>query len=351
MLLVRYVLFLALLLAPVISQGLPGESIVLAPNTGNYTITYFGIDPETGKRDALHSATFEPATKIKPEVVSKMKLKEGWIVAYGYKLHSHADSAQPVIKLQFDLSAGLVTTDILEQEGTIIPYNSTVPNWGEASYPMNLPRGWNGRAARLASGLLRVSMSSLRNSLPAGEALNGYEFYSRDIPSIGIAKVQGDSSVLTLPDEGPVGEVGDQLEQLVQNDFVSRPAAIPAIAVPTPFDASILLDRIRTEMNGWPAKQQLDPAYAAQLDRHMVAAADAYRLSNAKAGKEHIKTIRKMLAKEHHNLDHDNEGDEDTEEHKAATRFTIDRLAARVLDFDLRYVLKRMEPVEDEAHH
>lgn len=98
----------------------------------------------------------------------------------------------------------------------------------------------------------------------------------------------------------------------------------------------------------WPSKKLLDPAYATQLERYLVAAAEAYRLNNTKVGNEHIETLRKMLAKEHHGLEREDGGDEDTEEHKTSTRFTIDRLAARVLDFDLRYVFKRMEHDEDE---
>ena len=82
----------------------------------------------------------------------------------------------------------------------------------------------------------------------------------------------------------------------------------------------------------------------------MVAAANAYRLNNTKAGKENIDAVRKLLAHEHYYLDHDDEDNEDTPEHKAATRLTIDRLAARVLDFDLRYVLKRMDSGHEHDH-
>lgn len=66
-------------------------------------------------------------------------------------------------------------------------------------------------------------------------------------------------------------------------------------------------------------------------------------MNQPKAAREQIEAVRQLLAKEHHHIDHDDENDENTEEHKKATRFTIDRLAARVLDFDLRYVLKRTE--------
>ncbi len=137
--------------------------------------------------------------------------------------------------------------------------------------------------------------------------------------------------------------MGDQLAKLAQNDFVPRKAAVPAIAVPTPFDAAVLLDRIRTEIQTWPGKQLIDATYAAQLDRNLVAAATAYRNNQLKAAKEQIEALRKLLAKEHYYLDHDEEDNDDSAEHKAATRLTIDRLAARVLDFDLRYVLMRTE--------
>jgi hypothetical protein len=77
----------------------------------------------------------------------------------------------------------------------------------------------------------------------------------------------------------------------------------------------------------------LDSAFAAQLDRYLVAAAEAYRLNNPKAGKEHIETLRKMLAKEHHHLDHDDEDDGDSEERKTTTQFSVDRLGGKSAGF------------------
>jgi hypothetical protein len=56
-----------------------------------------------------------------------------------------------------------------------------------------------------------------------------------------------------------------------------------------------------------------------------------------------IKELRKLLKQEHADVDKDDEGDdfEDDKEKKPAGR--IDRLATRVLDFDLKYVEKRLE--------
>ena len=82
----------------------------------------------------------------------------------------------------------------------------------------------------------------------------------------------------------------------------------------------------------------LDVSFSSQLDRYFQAAIDAYSHSQPKVAKEHIQTLRKMLKNEHEGIDH--EEDEEKNERKSA-RVSIDRLAARVLDFDLKYVLKR----------
>jgi hypothetical protein len=339
---------LILTLAPR-AYGVPGESIVLDPNTGNYTITYFGYDDSgmNEERTALRHATFEPATKIDPTVQSTFKVEDGWIVAYNYRMRNGSTSRQPLVMVIFDPISDLVSISQVAKLEHSLQSNSIAENYGIDSYPINSPDGWTGGATTSRMKGLRVSWSSIKASLPAGTSLNGIGFFSYDLPSIGIAQLQGDSAIQEFVDEGPVGEVGEQLHKLVQNDFVPRNAAVPAIAVPTPFDAAVLLDRIRSQMLTWPGKQLLDPAFATQIDRNMVAAANAFRNNQPKAGREQIESVRKMLDHEHNYLDHDDEDNDDTPEHKAATRLTIDRLAARVLDFDLRYVLKRMEHVHE----
>lgn len=170
---------------------------------------------------------------------------------------------------------------------------------------------------------------------------------STELPGVIAARLEG--NVGWGDKFSPLGEattdsgIYEQMEQYEQNNYVPINVAAPLVIVPAPFDAAVLLDRIRTEMLAWPGKQLLDSAYAAKLDGLLSSAANAYRLNQPNAGREHIHTLRKLLAKEHHHVDRDDGDDEDTEEHKIKTRHSIDRLAARVLDFDLRYVLKRTE--------
>lgn len=358
----KSILVFGVLLAiiPLASEALsPGESIVLDPNTGDYIITYANA---VGR---LKQSRFVPSTKIDPTLRSKFENQQG-VIRYRYAIKNGSNSKQPLIGLAFDPVSNLRTRTALprtgQEQSQAYIQNATNPTQlmqmvVDNTRIVETPSGWScdvmpAGETEWAGYRIACSFDNLdegkRNGLQAGNTISGFGFYSMDLPGVGAAQLEGFGDMGPgFTDEGPDGEISDQLEVLQKNDFVPRNAAVPTIAVPVPFDAAVLLDRIRNHVATWPGKQLLDPAFAAQIDSYMVAAADAYRLNNTKAGKDHIMTVRRMLAKEHQNLDHDDEDGDDTEEHTAATRFTIDRLAARVLDFDLRYVLKRADKEKD----
>lgn len=329
------------------AQAYPGESIVRDPVTGNYTITYRGDSSSS----ELSQTVFVPSTKIDPAIRSSFRMGERGIIMYRYTLSNGATAKQPI--------SGLVLVQIVNPILGETQSPDQLPNVTQADLDAYVtaeaaalasPVGWDGNIARRISNINWMPKHGKLdiNSIHAGGTLSGFGFNSLDLPGMGEARMDGlysESEIFGFPDDGPLqgSAVFAELNQLRDNDFVRRNAAVPTIAVPVPYDAAALLDRIRAHVATWPGKQLLDPAFAAQLDRYMVAAANAYRLNNSKAGKEQIESVRKMLGHEHNYLDHDDEDNDDTPEHKAATRLTIDRLAARVLDFDLRCVLKRTE--------
>jgi hypothetical protein len=351
------------LFVPLASEALsPGEGIVLDRNTGDYIISY--ANP-VGR---LIQSRFVPSTKIDPTLRTRFEIQQG-LIHYRYAIKNGSRGKQPLILLIFDPVSSIHSKAALP--GTVQEFNQTAQQLANdqvrlaqyvngASGATEAPNGWscdispNGITAR-SDFRIGCSFDDLdeekRNGLQVGNTLSGFGFYSMDLPGIGIAQLYGfGDRGPGFEDEGPDGEISDQLEVLMKNDHVPRNAAVPAIAVPAPFDAAVLLDRIRTQIATWPSKQLIDPVFAAQLDRSMVAAANAFRSNQLKAGREHIESLRKLLDREHKFLDHDDEDNEDTPEHKHATRNTIDRLAARVLDFDLRYVLKRMEHGHEHEH-
>lgn len=324
----------------------PGESIVRDPITGNFTITYRG-DPNATE---LSQTIFVPSTKIVPNIRSSFRLSERSIITYRYSVSNGATAKQDIVSVVLEQIANPILGELpfphsSAIQATFDAYTAAIaaalvspPGW-DGSIDRDIANiGWSPKAATFETG-----------GVHAGHKLTGFGFNSLDLPGVGPSWMAGLANeageVFGFPDDGPLNDsaILAELNQLRDNNFIVRNAAVPTIAVPVPFDADILLERIRTHVATWPSKQLLDSAYAAQLDRYLVAAIDAYRLNNTKAGREHIVTLRKMLAKEHHQVDHDDEDDDDGEERRSATRFSIDRLAARVLDFDLRYVLKRME--------
>ncbi|WP_283745258.1 hypothetical protein [Sideroxydans sp. CL21] len=330
------------------ASGATGESIVLDPNTGDYKITYLGTGSLGNKKvKPLRTTTFVPATKINPVIGSTFILREDNVV-YSYRVRNGSTSRQSLASFLFDPVSDIVSAVPLPKRNEDVDINTIAQIDDIGKNSLTTPHGWYGSvttsdAVGLRIGWMFASLNSPNAGLIAGSTQNGFGYSSKNIPGIVMAQFSGHSPILGFVDEGPSGEIANQLENLTQNDFVTRYAAVPTIAAPIPFDAAVLLDSIHTQMLTWTGMQLLDPAFASQLDRYIVAAANAYRSNQPKVGKEDIESVRKLLEHEHNYLDHDEEDHEDTAEHKAATRLTIDRLAARVLDFDLRYVLKRME--------
>lgn len=325
--------------------ALDGESIVFNPTTRNYLITYLNSTDDT-----FRQITFIPATKINPSFKYKLKLENDGLIHYGYSLTSGRDSQQLVISFLLDPVSSIATS--LPDIPLNAPPGKIMDDMDMAAKNFDTPIPWEAfMTYSIGQMSFRVGWDTkVKNGLPPGsKAVFGFK--SRDLPGIIKAEVRGYApGSKQIPGDEPLdsndGGFGQQYTELVERkNFVPRPAAVATIAVPYPFNAAVLLDRIQTQMHTWIAMQLLDATFSSQLDRYLTAAADAYRHNQAKAGKEHIQTLRKMLKKEHEDADKDDENEDGKHEGKndnKTKRILIDRLAARVLDFNLKYVLKRM---------
>lgn len=333
------------------AQAYPGESIVRDPATGNYTITYRSDANST----ELSQTVFVPSTKIDPAIRSNFHLGDRGIITYRYKISNGATAKQGI--------SGFVIEEVNPIIGEIPFPDETFPN--EVAEKMAFdayhaavkvatasPPNWHGDISR-SRDLSQVDWGTnsgklVTHSVYAGSTLSGFGFNSLDLPGMGESRMYGllgENEIFGFPDDGPIEDsaIFDELNRLRDNDFVRRHAAVPTIPVPVPFDAAVVLERIQTHTHTWIAMQLLDPAFSTQLDRYMTAAADAYRRNQPKAGKEHIETLRKMLKKEQPDADREDAQDDSADDHDTNKRPLIDKLAARILDFDLNYVTKRMD--------
>jgi hypothetical protein len=340
------------MMTSVMAHAYPGESIVRDPATGDYIITYWNTEMDP---PGVETTTFVPATKIVPIFQSRFSVEGTDTIVYRYSVTSGVQSKQVLGMIILDPVESIIGTRSSRgmKIGTAAEVAARRAILDANDAALSTPAGWDGSVSFVGvggriDGTVRIGWSSsdeLSSGLKPGSTMRNFGFSSSALPGIIAAELSGDSPVHGWSGEGPPPDsaIIQQLDEIQMHDFVPCNAAVPTIAVPVPFDTAVLLDRIRTHVATWPGKQLLDPAFAAQLDRYMVAAADAYRRNQAKAGKEHIASLRKLLEREHKYLDHVDEDNDDTDERKAAVRLTIVRLAARVLDFDLRYVLRRME--------
>lgn len=328
----------------------PGESIMLDPVSGDYTITYWN---ESMEPPALEITTFVPSTKINPTLHSSLRMERDAKIIYRYTLTNGKQSRQYISLMILDPVSEITGV----KDGRYIN-TSTQAGWDASVAVMisneaalSTPAGWSGSVSFGAMGrkdnTVRVGWSNSSGLLQPGGNMRGFGFVSTALPGIIMAALKGRAPVHGWSGEGPTDEsaIDPQLRQIMRNNFVPHPVAVPAITVPSPFNAATLLESIQIQMHTWIGMQLLDATFSSQLDRYLTAAANAYRLNQPKAGKEHIQTLRKMLKKEHEDSDKDDEKEDGKHEGKhdnKSKRIPIDRLAARVLDFDLKYVLKRM---------
>ena len=142
-------------------------------------------------------------------------------------------------------------------------------------------------------------------------------------------------------------EVGKQLNRLTANDFVLRNAAVPRIPNPTPFNAVVVLGGIQKHVKDDMASMQLiDPILLASIDRGLTQAIAAAQGGNTPSLLHELKNLRKLLKQEHADVDKD-DGDWNDDDKRKTAKHQIDKLAAQVLDFDLKYVEKRVKGEKD----
>ncbi len=291
------------------------EGIVLDPNTGNYLITY-KIDD-----GIFASIVFEPATKIAPTLRWKFEdLKENGVIRYRYALGNGRESKQGIDMFRMvvsNVAAGSVT-NVGNWQGHAVPYRDS----GQLL-------SWS------------CSMKTKVCNLAPGGRQGEFVADSNDLPGIVMAQITGDSQPATwIGEYEPSTPVGRQILDLTStNDFVGRLVVAPRIPVPTPFNAAAVLRGIQKHVDSDLVKLGLiNPGFAAELDRWFQAAIAAASGGNLSAVRNDLNELHRLLEREHKGLDRGDEEGKDTKGRDRGRSGLIDRLAARVLTFDLKYV-------------
>lgn len=303
------------------------EGITPDVSTGDYIITYKSED------GSFAQVIFEPATKIDPILKSKFKAERNTgVVSYEYKLKNGSKAKRPINQLITYVSTGSPTHPS-EWHGLAIP-DGVIPG---------LRLSW----FHVGKDIFNEKPGGL---LP-GRNLRGFAIESHDLPGIAIVEIYGarrTTAWLGLYDVAST--VGQQIEDLKKRDFIPLPAAVPKIPVPAPFDAAAILNSLNKHLDeDLVAMKLTDPVFAGQLGRLLGSAAEAARRGDTENVRRLIKDLRHHIKKEYEDIDEEEDGDKDDEREsgKGKTSPLIDKLAARVLDFDLKYIDKRLKKQDD----
>lgn len=331
------------------------ENISFDPKSGNYILTYEAQD-ELRPR-GMYQTIYVPPNKINPTVKSMFKSIPGERFAYRYVLKSGKDSQQNIEMFGVLVTSATGATISTLGSGYRPPGQADATEHALAlsadarKVAVDTPAGWDG-AVLPAFGRTGLNIgwtwkdgTSRLSGLPPGKSQGGFGYTSEDLPGVGQAGIRGGAPTLAFAGDGLSQKLGDDFNEIrKKTSGVLRPVAVPTFFISKQFNAAKLLEYLQNHAKIDLVKFQLiDPALVDQLEPWFTAAINAAKGGNTVAARHQIKELRRLLKQEHQDVDREDESDEidDRDEKKAGTR--IDKLAARVLDFDLKYIDTRLK--------
>ena len=343
---------ICLVIAAVCCAVAHADTLTLDPMSGNYTFSY---QVEGG----ISTTTYTPAaTQIDPpSLTSSISIINATQIRYEYTLANGSTAKAGLRQFAFRGIPNLLVGELADlpnqtraqdialfasyHQAMTTPLSWESDLYRHDTYPSKgySHIGWSAETEQLVNGVQVVIPRANRGVLPGGTQ-SDFGFTSLDLPGINQARLQGPMGIIAYADEGPEDPQDgtlNALQTLQENDFASRNAAAPMIAVPTPYDAAVTLENIQTHVHTWIAKQLLDTAFSAQLDPLFQAAIDAYRLNQREVGKKKLETLREFIKQQQPDAEKQAAGVNPI----AVPPAKIDLLAARILFFDVGYVMER----------
>ena len=325
------------------------ESLVFDPATGDYLLTY-----DCGVDGGIVSVTISPENKIAPALESAFEVESGSI-SYSYSISLGAASRQPLEMFVMDPIENVWGLVEPPSAATIRdPKPEELRRFLETSLA-SAPSGWEAFHTTSQQGGKRVGWLR-REAAPAflaGERQGGFKFSSQHLPGIVVAEVTGESPIWRFPCEAPASEtdVGRALEMLERNNYVPRFVAAPILKVTAPFSALSLLTGLRDHIHQWDQWQLLDAQLSAKVKARLAEAISLLEVDRRRDAMMPLHKLRAILRTSYPTIDSEslthavppspiplNPVDEIRQ---LVTDY--DRLlAARVLDFDVAFVIGKL---------
>lgn len=326
-------------------------------------------DPETAQ---WVSKTYFQQNAIKPSIHSIVQAS-GSAYAYRYRLVNRRDAKQsidlfriwgiPLVYAIPDLPPVTASARTENDKWTQQYWDQLTAKRNFETSVIKAPQGWSGnlRVDEHVGQTSFVWTPGLKDTDPdgisPGKTQDGFLVTRAELPGMARAKLTGSTpepwGLDNLPDTPYWSQKIDEIQDL---DYVLVPVLAPVIAVPTPYSGAELARRLRTHVQSWPKYGHASADVLARLNRQFDVLIPALEMNNRPTARAAVAAMRKECTDHHRDLVDAKAGEDDDAQASVALPRTpaqrsatpapaLDRLAARALMFDLRYLLDRMDTV------
>lgn len=145
-----------------------------------------------------------------------------------------------------------------------------------------------------------------------------------------------------------------KVDEIEAQDYLLVPVLAPVIPVPNPYNGAELARRLKAHVQTWLKYGHINADVLTRLNRQFDVLIPALEMNNKPAVRAAVAAMRKEGSDHQRELGDDKAGEDDDEHDSTALprtpaqriatpALTLDRVAARALMFDLRYLMDRMD--------
>lgn len=362
-------LVLALLgITPAIAQTAK-DTVRWDDRSGQWVYTLFN----PGDESRFKEVRYTPRTLIEPVVKSKVQWDQD-LYEYSYRVKNGASARQSISSIsvrapKWDASA---------------PQRPEPPDGGEThaqalarvrsgnsaidlftTKTLYSPNHWKPflnvtRPTRVIFGWLVDSQKKYSGIAPRAVQGN-FSVLRPELPGAAWMELQGDTpDMYNAPTLPRSGAVADQVSEILAEDSIYVPVLVPAIVLPKPYSGAELARRLKTHVATWPDAGLMDADRLATVNPKLDVLINALDASDKKSAKTAAHALMAEARKHHPGMgDANTDDDDDVHDSKSDKRkfisargtleetsepaAPIHRIAVRVLAFNLKYLMDRMD--------
>lgn len=222
------------------------------------------------------------------------------------------------------------------------------------------PVGWNG-SLRLDKEAAKTSVVwniGLRDTdsvgVRPGEAISGFGITRQELPGVARMQLQGRVPEPWILDSLPETDFWKtKVKEIEEQDYILAAVIAPVIEIPAPYSGAELARRIKAHANTWVKYGHVSQPMLDTLNRQFDQLIPALETGNKRLVRETFISMLTSVFREHpgmhlgHCLSDDDKHNSQRQvriaERGSLNSPNIDRVASRVLVYDLFYMLTRME--------